>query len=229
MRSRWTDQVGAILWKEALSELRGRHGLFTAGMFGLLTVVALVFASFSETLSSGTVAAMLTVALVFSAVVTVPRTLISEDEQGTFSLLVLLSDPGAAFFGKMLANCVQMLVGGGVLATVYLAMTGTTVAQPLFFVVALVLFSLSLAVGTSFCGALVLGSSNRWLLAGVVSMPLLVPVVFLGVVALRNGLGGGFETVGRQSLVALGGYCLTLLAGGPGLIGRVWGSDKRRE
>lgn len=226
MKSRWTDKILAVLKKEALTEFRGRHGLFTAALFSLLTVVAMVFASFSEKVTPATVAAMLTAALVFSSVVTVPRTLLSEDEQGTFSLLMLLVEPGTAFIGKCLGNCVQMLIGGGMLTLVYFGMTATVVKVPIFFSLALVLLSLSLAVGVSFCTALVLGSSNRWLLAGVVSLPLLVPVVFLGVVALRKGLDGSYPLLGTQSLIALGGYVVTLFAAGPSLVAAVWRSDR---
>lgn len=224
MKSSWLDQVATILHKEAVSEFRGRHGLFTAGLFGLLTVIALVFASFAHKPTAPTIAAMLTVALVFSAVVTVPRTLIAEDEQGTFSLLVLLTDPGAAFFGKMVWNCLQMLVSSALMTVVYAAMSGIVFERPAFFVLSLVVFAVALAVGVSLCGALVIGSSNRWLLAGVVSMPMLIPVVFMGVVALRTGIDGADRTIAGQSLIAMGGYALTMLAAGPRFIAAVWGN-----
>lgn len=225
MRSPWLSQVGAILWKEAVSELRGRHGLFTSAMFGLLTVVVLVFASFTEKPSASMVAAMLTSALVFSAVVTLPRSMIAEDEQGTFALLVLLAEPGAAFFGKTLMNCLQMLIGATVLTVVYLTMSEVVVASLPMFSVALLTLALSLAVGVSLCGALVLGSTNRWLLASVVSLPLLIPVVFLGVVAVKSGVDGSGMETGRQCVVALVGYFATILGAGPGLIAKVWGND----
>jgi hypothetical protein len=70
-----------------------------------------------------------------------------------------------------------------------------------------------------------MGAANRWLLAGVVALPMLVPVVFLGVSALRAGLGAGLEAAGVQSLTALGGYALVAFAAGPRLIASVWRND----
>jgi heme exporter protein B len=222
MSSSWGRQVAAVFAKEARTELRSRHGLFTSAMFGLLTVLTMVFASFLDPPSATGAAVLLCVALVFAAVVTLPRTMIVEDEQGTFALLQLLADPSAAFLGKALMNAVQMLLGALVLGVVFVAMAALGVERPLVFGLALLLLSLALAGGTSFCGALVIGATNRWVLAGVVALPLLVPVVFLGVVALRCGLGAGFVGAGTESLLALGGYALVTYAAGPRLVAAVW-------
>ncbi len=225
MSSSWGRQVRAIVGKELRTELRSKHGLFTAGLFGFLTVIAMVFAAYAEKPTPTIAAGMLCVALVFSAVVTLPRTMIVEDEQGTFALLQLLAEPSAAYFGKALTNCLQIVLGSFVLGGVFIAMTDLSVDRPLVFVLGLVLLSLALAGGTSFCAALVIGASNRWVLAGVVALPLLVPVVFLGVMALRSGLVSGFEVSGRESLVALGGYAMVTLAAGPQIVAQVWRND----
>ncbi|HXH62137.1 MAG TPA: heme exporter protein CcmB [Fimbriimonadaceae bacterium] len=222
MNSTWISQVRALLTKELRTELRSKHGLFTAGLFGFLAVVTIVFASIADKPSPGLAAALLVVALVFSAVVTVPRTLIVEDEQNTFPLLMLIADPSAAYFGKLFANGMQMLAASAVLGTVFVVMADVVVQRPWMFVLGLFFLSLALAGGTSFCGALVLGASNRWLLAGAVALPLLVPVVFLGVVALRCGLGAGTVEGGVEGLVALAGYALVCFAAAPQLVGAVW-------
>lgn len=222
MSSSWGRQVAAIVRKEARSELRSRHGLFTAGLFGFLTVIAMVFAAYLDKPSAGVAAGMLCVALVFSAVATLPRTMIVEDEQGTFALLQLLAEPSAAYFGKALSNCLQMLLSAIVLGVVFVGMVDLPVERPWVFSLALAALALALAGGTSFCGALVIGATNRWLLASVVALPLLVPVVFLGVSALRCGLGAGSLEAGVEALVALGGYALVMLAAGPRLVAAVW-------
>jgi heme exporter protein B len=225
MSSSWGRQVWAIVGKELRTELRSRHGLFTAALFGFLTVIAMVFAAYAEKPTATVAAGMLCVALVFSAVVTLPRTMIVEDEQGTFALLQLLADPAAAYFGKALTNCVQMVFTSVVLGVVFVAMVEIPVGQPVVFTLSLLFLALALAGGTSFCGALVIGARNRWMLAGVVSLPLLVPVVFLGVVALRSGLGTEPGGAGIESLTALGGYALVTMAAGPRLIAAVWRNE----
>lgn len=222
MSSSWGRQVTAIVGKELRAELRSKHGLFTSGLFGLLTVIAIVFASYAEKPSPTLAAAMLCVSLVFAAVVTLPRTMIVEDEQGTFALLQLLAEPSAAYFGKALGNAAQMLFGSLLLGLVFVGMVDLRVASPPVFALGLALLALALAGGTSFCGALVMGATNRWLLAGVVALPLLVPVVFLGVVALRAGLGAGQVEDAYQGLAALGGYAVVTFVAGPRLVREVW-------
>lgn len=225
MSSSWGRQVRAIVGKELRTELRSKHGLFTAGLFGVLTVVTIVLSSVAEKPTPSLAAAMLVVALVFSSVVTLPRTMIAEDEQGTFALLQLLAEPSAAYFGKLLANTMQMLVSCALLVFLYVAMADIAVERPLFFVLGLFLLSLALSGGTTFCAALALGAANRWLLAGVLAVPLLVPVVFLGVVDVRCGLGAGFVESGTEALVALGGYCLVVFSSGPRLVAAVWRNE----
>ena len=225
MNSTWGSQVRAVFRKELRTELRSKHGLFTAGLFGFLTVIAMVFATYADKPTPSLAAGMLCVALVFSTVVTMPRTMIVEDEQGTFALLQLLAEPSAAYFGKLLSNAIQLLIGTAILSVVFIGMTDTAVERPLIFALSLLVLPLALAGGASFCSALVMGATNRWLLAGVVALPMLVPVVFLGVSALRTGLGAGLEATGIQSLTALGGYALVAFAAGPRLIAAVWRND----
>ncbi|MCH7904262.1 MAG: heme exporter protein CcmB [Armatimonadetes bacterium] len=225
MSSSWLDQAVAVFQKEVRTEFRSKHGLFTAGMFGVLTVLTMVFSTYIDKPSPSLAAGMLVVALVFAAVSTLPRTMIIEDEQGTFELLQLLSDPSAAFFGKAVFNALHMLIASLLLGGVFVAMVDIPVVKGTVFVLGLALLALALAGGTSFCGGLVLGAANRWILAGLVSLPLLVPVVFLGVGALQAGLGSGLDQQGNQSLVALAGYALVTLAAGPILIGQVWRND----
>ena len=225
MSSSWFDQAVAVFQKEVRTEFRSKHGLFTAGMFGVLTVLTMVFSVYVEKPSPLIASGMLVVALVFAAVSTLPRTLIIEDEQGTFELLMLLSEPSAAFFGKAVFNALHMLFASLILGVVFVAMVDLPVESIPMFVLGLASLALALAGGTSFCGGLVLGAANRWILAGVVSLPLLVPVVFLGVGVLQAGLGSGFDQQGAQSLVALAGYALVTLSAGPMLIGQVWKND----
>ena len=225
MNSSWGSQVVAILGKELRSESRSRHGVFTAGLFGFLTVIAMVFAAYADSPTPSMAAGMLTVALVFSSVVTMPRTMVSEDESGTFALLQLLAEPSAAYFGKLLSNLVQLIASTLLLSVVFVAMADVEVSRPLVFWASLLALPFALAGGATFCSALVMGAANRWLLAGAVSLPLLVPVVFLGVATLRCGLGAGSVQSGVESLVALAGYALVTFAAGPRLIAAVWRND----
>ncbi|HRI44720.1 MAG TPA: heme exporter protein CcmB [Fimbriimonadaceae bacterium] len=215
-------EVAAVFQKEWRAEVRSRHGLFTAGLFSVLAVVAMSFAGYGLRPSGSLAAGMLCVTLLFSAILALPRTFLIEDEQGTFDLLRLIGEPGPVFVGKTLYNIVQMLVTGALLGTVFLALSGVEVRSGPLLVAGLGLQCVALAAAVSLCGALVIGASNRWVLAGAVAMPLLLPQVFLGVGALRVALGEGMSAGGWQSVAGLAGFAVAALASGPLIASAVW-------
>lgn len=218
-------EVWAVFMKEWRTEVRSKHGLFTAGLFAVLAVVAMVFAGFGSTPSAGLAAGMLSVTLLFSATIGLPRAYLVEDEQGTFDLLRLIADPGPVFVGKAMFNLAQMLLTSSVLGVLFVAMTGVSVVHPLLFVVGLALQCVSLAAAVSLCGVLVVGATHRWLLAGVVALPLLLPQVFLGVGALAVALGEGSISGGWSSVLGLAGFGLAALAAGPLIASWVWKTE----
>lgn len=229
MSSRWTADALAVFGKEAKTETRSRHGALTAGLFALLSVVSMSFASFGERPAPGLAAGMLTVTLLFTAVVALPRTFLVEDEQGTIDLLRLTCDPSAAFAGKLAYCLASGTLASWLVAGLFVTMTGVDVVRPLLFWSGVTLLAWGLAAGVSLCGAIVVGAANRWILAAAVAAPLLLPETFLGVGALKAGLGGGSEPVGVQAVAALAGWAVALAAGGPVLVGQVWGLEPARR
>jgi heme exporter protein B len=187
------------------------------------------FASFGERPAPGLAAGMLTVTLLFTAVVALPRTFLIEDEQGTIDLLRLTCDPSAAFAGKLAYCLASGTLASWLIAGLFVTMTGVDVARPGLFWGGVTLLACGLAAGVSLCGAIVVGASNRWILAAAVAAPLLLPETFLGVGALRAGLGGGSAPVGIQAIAALTGWAVTLVAAGPVLVGQVWGLEGGRR
>lgn len=225
MKSGWASETLAIVRKEWLSEVRSKHGLYTALLFSLLTVTAAGFASFTERLMGTVAGGMLTLALLFMAVVALPRYLLNEDEQGTFDLLRLIARPEVIASGKLIACALQMLVTGFALSVLYVAFAQVTVTDWPLFLSAVVAESLALAAGVAFCGGLVMGSANRWIMASVAALPILLPQMALSVAAIGAGLGSGRPTLGWQSVVGLVGYAVALASLGPIILARVWSEE----
>lgn len=222
MNSTWGSEIAAVIIKEARCELRARSGLVSAFLFSVLAVVTVGFAAFGLKLGGGLAAGLLWVALLFAAVVALPRAFVLEEEQGTADLLRLVSRPHAVFWGKLLFNLVQILANGLVLAVLFVALLDLTVAHPLLFVASLVAGCMSLAGAVTFCGALVAQAANRAALVGVVALPLLLPLVALGVGSMRAALGEGTMVGSVSSLGGLFAYSAMALAGGPYLFAAVW-------
>ena len=67
-----------------------------------------------------------------------------------------------------------------------------------------------------------MGAANRWILAGVISLPLTFPLVFMGVGLLRVAFGEGTLNGGFINLIGLLGYAVAPIGLGPFLAESLW-------
>lgn len=223
MNSSWQAEIQAIFRKEWRTEIRSMSGLVTSFLFSVVTVYAISFASLNAKLSGTVVAGMLWVALLFSAASSLTRTFLAEEEHGTADLLRLVARPHSVFWGKALFNVFQSLVTGVLLSILYLGFTSTSVKVPWLFAVALAAGSLSLAGAVTLCGAIAAQASNRSMLAAAIAVPLLLPLVALGVGGMRVSLGAGdISSGGAGCAIGLVGYAVATLATGPYIFAAVW-------
>jgi heme exporter protein B len=223
MNSSWKVEIVAIFKKEWITEWRSRSALLTAGLFGLVSVVAVAFASYGLKLGPGLASGLLWATLLFSAASSLPRTMIHEDEQGTLLLLRLLARPHSVFWGKSLFNLAQMLFSGLVLSLLFFILTGLEIQHFGLYALGLIGSCACLSGAITLCGALVSQASSQSALAGAIALPLLLPLIALGVSALKPALGGGALTAGFQSSVGLVCYAVLLFATGPYLFAAIWG------
>ncbi len=225
MNSNWQTEIKAVFLKEWRTEMRSLSGILTSLLFSVVTVYAIGFAALSTKLHGTVIAGMLWVALLFSASSSLTRSFLVEEEQGTADLLRLVARPHAVFWGKALFNIFQNLVTSVILSVLYLGFTAATVTMPWLFVVSLVAGCLSLTGAVTLCGAIAAQAANRSMLSAAISVPLLLPLVALGVSGMRISLGdGSWASGGMASVVGLIGYATATLATGPYIFAAVWKS-----
>lgn len=236
MNSSWRREVLAIFRKEAQSELRSRSGLVTSGLFGLCAVITIALATFNSILNADVAAGLLWVTILFASVLALPRTFLLEEEQGTGDLLRQFARPHAVFWGKALFNLVLNLTTSLGLTWFFLVLTRLPVSVPWLLLLSVVSGCAALTGAVTLCGALVARASNRAALAGAVSIPLLLPVLSMGVsgtrVALSTGIFDGAPTQfaigflrdGTMATVGLLSYAVLSLVIGPWLFAAVWKS-----
>lgn len=224
MNSSWGVELGAVFRKELLSESRSRSGFLTALLFSVVAVVAVAFAGYGQRLGGSLGAGLLWVILLFSSVASLPRAFLVEEEQGTADMLRLLARPHAVFWGKALFNLLQMILTAFVLSLLFLMLTGLEVRFPLMYIAGLLGGSVALSGAVTLCGALVAQAANRAALVGAIALPLLLPLIALGVGATRVALGEGMPAAGWQTTAGLASYAVAVLAGGPHLFAAVWKS-----
>lgn len=222
MSSGSAREVFAVFRKEAQGEFRGRSGLVTAGLFGLVAVVAVSFGTSAQRLEPTVAAGLLWVTLMFAAVIALPRALTLEEEQGTGDLLRVLARPSSVYWGKVSFNLAQTWATQAALTGLFLIFVGVGVTSWPLMVVSLIGGGAAVAGAVTLCGALVAHAQHRTILAGAISLPLLLPLVAIAVGATRVAFGGGLWTQGWMAAAGLGCYALATLAIGPLLFAAVW-------
>lgn len=222
MNSPWLNQVSAVLGKELKTEVRSSHGLATGILLGVLIIASLGYSSLFDSPSPWGAAGMTVSALLFASALMVPRLFLVEEEQGTLDLLRLNGDAGAIYLGKLLAGLIQLLVIGSVLGLVLIELLSQDVERPLFLAVGILGHIICLAGGFSFSGALVMGASNRWVLAAAAGVPLLLPQSIMAVIVIAYGLGAGGPMTANGSAWGLICMSLVLVCMGALVIPVVW-------
>jgi heme exporter protein B len=224
MNSAWSREVRAILLKEWRSERRNSSATVTALMLSGATVFTLAFAFFGRKLTAEATAGMLWAALLLAGVSTLMRSLVAEDELGTGDLLRLWARPHAVYWGKACFAFLHMVVTAAVATLLFLMLTGTGAARPLLLVLVLIGGSLALAGTITLVSAIISRADNRGTLGGVVALPMLVPLVALGVNATRAALdSGALASSGWTSCLGLYLYTLAVLALAPYQFASIWG------
>lgn len=201
----------AILIKEVQSEFRTQSELWVALLFGVVTVFALSAASFNVKLNGSLAAGLLWVALLFGATVSLPRRFIAEEEAKTAELLRLTAHPHAVYWGKTLFSVVESLAFSGVVCALFFLLTSMPLTSPALFALGIVGTAVCLAGVLSLCSAIGSRAANRAGLASAIALPLLAPIIFLGISCLRVAMGDGLIDGGWRSGVGLLGYGLSLI------------------
>lgn len=222
-KSAWTSEILAVVHKELTTELRSRSAMFTAFMLSGMTVFTLAFAFYGRTLTGDGAAGMLWAALLFAGVGTLARAFVSEEEQGTGDLLRMWARPHAVYWGKAFFAMIQMVLTAVLVAIMFLVLTGVSVSNIALLSLTLLGGSGALAGMISLVSALISRGNNRGSLAGVVALPLLVPLVALGVNAARNAIDGSNPAVGWAGCAGVWLYTALVFATAPYQFAAVWG------
>ncbi|MCS7000332.1 MAG: heme exporter protein CcmB [Bacteroidota bacterium] len=179
----------AIIRKEVRSALRMRPAIAAEIYFVLGTVVVLAFALPQERLSSDVVAGLVWVVLYYAAMMTVARGYVIEQERGTLRYLLIAAPVDAVYWGKLVAGSVWMLI---VAIAQYAALVFVGVVAIDWEVLVVLLVSAgSIGCATSLLAAIVAAAKLRGWMFAAIALPIVLPVLLLGVESLATVVAGG--------------------------------------
>lgn len=189
--SRFLTQLGALLWKDLVSEWRRRELVLSLVVFSLLVLLVFEFAfDLRRAQLPAVTPGILWVTFIFAGVLSFSRTFASELDRGTWEgLLLAPMDRGAIYLAKLLASLLFMLA----------VETVTLVAFEVFFDVPADVPRLAAsvlagtigfaAVGTLFA-AMTANTRARDLFLPVLLFPVSVPVIIGAVKSTSLALPG---------------------------------------
>lgn len=198
---RYLSCVGAILWKDILSEYRSREVVVTMVVFALLVIVLFNFAfELGERWRASVGSGVLWTAILFSSVLGMNRAFSLEKEGECIQGLVLSpADRGAIFLGKLAGNLIFLLVVEAVSLPVFAGLYDFPLDRVLLGVGPVVLLAtVGLAgVGTLFA-AIAVNTKAREVMLPLLLFPVAIPVIIGAAGATTRVLAG--ETLGEQAV-----------------------------
>jgi heme exporter protein B len=196
-------QVGALLWKDLLAELRTRELLGGMLVFGLLVLLIFNFAFDLRLDNVGAVApGVLWVTFTFAGILGLGRSFVQEKDRGALDgLLAAPIDRGAIYLAKLVGNLFFMLLVEAVCLPVFTAFFSFGAVTPEVLLIALLGTTGFAAVGTVFA-AMAANTRARDVMLPLLIFPIAVPVVIAAVEATALAFGGAGSRAGWLGLLA---------------------------
>jgi heme exporter protein B len=177
-RSRYVNQLRALIWKDLLVEARGRETILAGAVFALLVLVIFNFAFDLRVENVAAVApGVLWVTVTFAGVIALGRAFTRERDRRTLDgLLLAPMDRSALYLAKVTVSLFSMLVVEAIALPAFIALFNLTIDLPLL-IGALALGTLGFAgVGTLFA-AIAAHTRAREALLPLLLFPVQVPVI----------------------------------------------------
>lgn len=213
-------QLGAIVWKDVVVELRTRERIAAMGGFTVLVGILFNYAIDPTVVEPQAIASgLIWMTIVFGGMLGLGRTFSLEEEEGAFQGILLSPIPrDAIYLAKVLANFIILTVVTvlvfGVFALFFglefgghpLALSGVVLLGILGFV----------AIGTLF-SAISAGTTMGDTLLPILVFPLLIPLIIYGVTATSSLFAGLPASEVDGNIRMLGAFAAVALFAGAGL------------
>lgn len=206
-------QALAIARKDFRAELRTRYALNATGMFVVVVVSVIALSIGPEQLSSAIVAGLLWIALFFSGVTGLGRSIIGEQERGTILLLRLSVSSTPVYFGKLLFNLGLAVAANSLIVVLFLVLVPDAWNGGVLQLLAITLIlSLGLASSLTIISGIIARAAVQGALTPVLAFPILLPLIFLGVEMFRTGAEGKSLAVMPDILALAVAYTVVVIA-----------------
>ena len=207
--STFSRQLGALLWKDLLAELRTRELLGGMIVFALLVLLIFNFAfDLRVDNVAGVAPGVLWVAFTFAGVLGLGRSFILEKDRGSLDgLLVAPIERGAIYLAKLLGNLLFMTLVELIALPVFISFFNFGIVTPELALIVFLGTAGFATVGTLF-SAMAANTRAREVMLPIMIFPISVPVVIASVEATALALSGSPPTNRLGWIELLAGFDL---------------------
>ena len=176
------QEIYAIFYKEILSEFRTRYSISTILLFILTTITMISLAMVSESMKPELASGLLWIIIFFASMIGLSKSFVSEEERGTSFLLQIFSSATAIYFGKLIFNVLlSLFINFFSLILFFLFSNSGVVKSPGIMILVIAISSIAVATSTTVISAIISKASSKHALFPVLSFPILLPIVKLGI------------------------------------------------
>jgi len=208
-----------IIHKELLSDARERYSFLSAILY-LVTITWVVFKVFGD-LSGPTRIGIFWILLLFTAINIVSGSFGSISSRRRLSHYQFY-DPFEVLSAKLLLNFVKVLLAGAFLLLLLKVFTEHELQDPILFGKTLVLSSIGLVAALTLVSSMTIYAGNQNALLTVLAVPLLLPVLLIGMKVSLVSERMFFDTAVNSNLLMLLGLDLVMIVLGLIFISITW-------
>jgi len=213
-------QLGAIVWKDVVVELRTRERIAAMGGFTVLVGILFNYAIDPTVVAPQAIASgLIWMTIIFGGMLGLGRTFSLEEEEGAFQGILLSPIPrDAIYLAKVLANFIILTVVTGLVFGVFALFFGLEFGGHPLALAGIVLLGILgfVAIGTLF-SAISAGTTMGDTLLPILVFPLLIPLIIYGVTATSSLFADRPVSEVDGNIRMLGAFAAVALFAGAGL------------
>ncbi|MGC8748293.1 MAG: heme exporter protein CcmB [Candidatus Kapaibacteriota bacterium] len=204
----------AVAYKDLRIEFRNRYTITTTILFTLVSTTIVNFSIPTQLIQTPVYSGMLWIVIFFASMTGMMRVFVSEEEKGTTLLLKMLSTPYAVFFGKFAFNfLISILVN--LTSILMFLLFFDKIAIKYFHLFSLTLFTSGIGIAgcSTIIGAIVSRANVKGALFPILSLPILIPLLMVGIEATQLAIMGkdvGLVLQDNVLIVSYSGLLITL-------------------
>ena len=202
------NQVKALLQKELVLEWRSRYAL--NGI--LLYVVSTIFVCYLSFRGLGPVTwnALFWIIMLFASINAITKSFVQESK-GRQLYLYTLASPQAIILSKIIYNVLLMLILSVLALFFYSIVFKNPVGDPLYYLIAVVLGSISFASVFTLISGVAAKAHNSSALMAILSFPVIIPLILLLIKFSKNAMDGLDRSVSLDEIGVLSAINLIVI------------------